>query len=174
MQLRGVVSFVYTHLGSRYMLKLRETMIHHREEYFTRSDPIMAKEHVWTPIGRFTTSVVTWNFMMHWKWTKCVRHEWQLDVIYLVYVTNPQMFVGWLHGHMWGMPFTLSIQWCIVIMTFYAYLLVEVTMNISIVSTPYMWWISYMSFEVKQEDKWLNFPRHGAIKVKHLLLDTNW
>ena len=31
-------------------------------------------------------------------------------------------------------------------------LLVEVPMNISVVSTPYTWWISYVNFEVKQED----------------------
>jgi hypothetical protein len=74
-------------------------------------------------------------------------------VIYLLYVTNPQMLVGWLHGHMLGMPFTLSIQWCIVVLTSYAYLLVEVTKNISIINTPCMWWIRYMYHVVKQEDR---------------------
>jgi hypothetical protein len=38
-------------------------------------------------------------------------------------------------------------------MTFYAYVLVEVTRNISLVGTPYMWWKSYMCFEVKKEDR---------------------
>ena len=55
------------------------------------------------------------------------------------------------------MPFTLSIQWCIVILTSYAYLLVEATRNISIVTTLYMWWIRYMCLVVKQEDRLLNF-----------------
>ena len=49
-------------------------------------------------------------------------------------------------------------------MTFCAYLLVEVIRNISIVSTPYMRWISYMCFEVKQEDRWLNFQGMGQSK----------
>ena len=49
----------------------------------------------------------------------------------------------------------------IVIMTIYAYLLVEVTRNISIVSTQYTWWISYIYFEVKHEDRWLNFQNMG-------------
>ena len=57
-------------------------------------------------------------------------------------------------------------------MTFYAYLLVEVTRNISIVSTPYMWWIRYMYFVVKQENRWINFQGIGQVKLKHLLLDT--
>ena len=149
------------------MLKVRETRTHHQGEYSTWSDRIMAKEQVWTPICSFTMSVIIWNTMMHFKWTKCVQHGWQLsyDVIYLVYISNLQMFVGWLHGHRWGKPFTLSIQWCIVIVTFYAYLLVEVTRNISLVSTPYMWWISYMCFEVKHEDRWLNFQGMGRSKL---------
>ena len=42
------------------------------------------------------------------------------------------LFVGRLYEHMWGMPFTPSIQWCIVILTFYAFPVVEVTRNLSL------------------------------------------
>ena len=66
------------------------------------------------------------------------------------------------------------MQWCTMIMTFYASLLVEVTRNISLVSTPYTWWISYVYFEVKQEDNWLNFQVYGTIKIKPLVLDVIW
>ena len=144
-------NFESTHRWGRYVRKVKETWANHQEEYSTWSDPIMAKEHVWTPICHFAMSVTFWNTTMHLMKHKGVWHGQQLGhvVIYLVYVTNPQMFVGWLHGHMWGMPFTLTIQWCIGTMTFYAYLVVDVTRNVSLVSTPYMWHISYTCLEVK-------------------------
>ena len=46
-------------------------------------------------------------------------------------------------------------------MTFNASLMVEVTRNIYLVSTPYTWWISYRHVEKKQEDSWLNFQGMG-------------
>ena len=62
------------------------------------------------------------------------------------------------------MPFTLATQWCIVILTSYAYLLVEDTRNISIVTTTCMWWIRYMNLVVKQEDRLLSFKGMGQSK----------
>ena len=139
-----------------------ENRANHQEEYCTWSNPIMAKEQFWTPICCIAMIVVIWNTSMHLKWIKCVRHGWQLRhaIVHLVYVTNPQMFVGWLHGHRWGKPFTPSIQWCSVILTFYTFSLVGVTRNISLVSL-YTLWISYRYFEVKQEDSWLKFQGMG-------------
>ena len=152
-----------THWSSRCVRKVRETRVNRQEEYSTWSDPIMAKEQVWTPICQYTMSVICWNTTMHLMKHKCVWHGQQLGptVIYLVYVTNPQMFVGWLHGHRLGKPLTLSIRWCIGIMTFYAYLVVDVTRDVSLVSTPYMWQISYTYFDVKHDDSGLNLQGMG-------------
>ena len=169
MQVRGVVGFVYTCWGSRYVLKVRETRAHHQEDYSTWSNPIMAKnmfEHPYVILQ----GVLYLKYYNTIEWIMCMRHGWQLghDVIYLVYITNPQMFVGWLHGHMWEKPFPPSIWWCIVIMTFYVFMLVEVTRNTSLGSAPYTWWIDYRYFEVKQEDNWL------TANIKLLLLDIIW
>ena len=57
-------------------------------------------------------SEVVWNNTLHLNYVMGVWHGWQLGLvaIYLVYAIKPQMVVGWLYGHMWGMPFTLSTR----------------------------------------------------------------
>ena len=162
-----MVGLVYTRWGGRYVLNVRETRANHLKEYSTWSNPIMAKEQV------VNTHMLSCNECYDLKYCNAFemdlsvcKHGYQLGfvVIYLVFVTNPQMFVGWLHGDMWCKPFTPSIQWCIVILMFHAFLLVEVTRNIFLVSIAYTWWISYRYFEVNQEDSWLNFQCMGQSK----------
>ena len=105
---------------------MREIRVNQQEEYSTWSNSIMAKEHVWTLICH-----LQWVYYINLNYIEGVWHGWQLSfvVIYLVHVTKPQMFVDGLYGHMWGKPFTPFNTYKIMLMRFYAMLLLEVTKN---------------------------------------------
>ena len=106
MQVWGGAHIVYICLGNRYVANMVNISV------CTWSSIIMAKEHVWTLNCHFAMSEIVWNTTMHLNFVHDEWHGWQLGlvIIYPVYVTNPQVFVAWLHDHKWGMTFTSSTR----------------------------------------------------------------
>ena len=86
-----------------------------QEEWSTWSYPIMEKERVWTFICHLAMTGVVWYTTMHLNFVSVVEHGWQSNpiVIYLAYMTNPRIFVGWWHGHNEASPSsTHTMMYC--------------------------------------------------------------
>ena len=111
----------------------------------------MAKGQVWTLICHLATIGDIRSTIMHLNYIKRVWHGWQLIpfVIYLMYMTNPQMFICWLHGHEWCPSHPQQIQWYVVILTVYATLLDEVISKYSML-------VMVLLHTLCSEDSYLN------------------